>query len=113
MPRAAKRPDLRPSALALEPTFSPEETGAHLGIGATATAELIALGKQFGRELHPTRGGLFPTFLSGKHRRIPLSAIDRHKRHIARANGEAEPPPTLLFDARLVEMSPAKEAVAG
>jgi hypothetical protein len=110
MPRVVKRPDLRPSALALEPTFSPEETGAHLGVGATATAELIALGKQFGRELHPTRGGLWPTFLSGKHRRIPLSAIDRHKRHIARINGEAEPAPTLLIETRLVEVSQPEEA---
>ncbi len=110
MPRVAKRPDLRPGVLALEPTFSPAEAGAHLGLGPTATAELIALGKEFGAALHPTRGGLHPTFLSGKHRRIPLSAIDRHKRHVAQLHGEAPPPPTRLVEARHVGGGPEEAA---
>lgn len=107
MPAALKRPDLRPCGLALEPTFSPAEVGAHLGLGITQMAELIGFGKSYGAKLHPMRGGLHPTFLSGKHRRIPLSAIDRHKRHIARLAGESVPDATRLVSTALVEVEAA------
>lgn len=96
-----KRADLRPSALTLEPTFSPAEVGAHLGLGHNAVAELVAFGRKYGARLHPTRGGLYPTFRGAKLRRIPLSAIDRHKRHMARLHGEDPPPPTVMLDGQL------------
>lgn len=99
MPRVAKRPDLRPSAVELEPTFSPAQVGEHLGLGHNAVAELIAFGRKYGAKLHPKRGGLYPTFRGPKLRRIPLSAIERHKRHMARIHGESEPPATVLVDA--------------
>jgi hypothetical protein len=107
MPR--KRVDLAPAAsgLGLEPTFSPAEAGAHLGLGHNAVAELIAFGRSYGSALHPERGGLWPTFLSGRHRRIPLSALDRHKRHLARLNGETPPPPTSLVLVREVQVEAA------
>jgi len=94
MPRVAKRADLRGSAV-LEPTFSPAEVGAHLGLGHNAVAELIAFGRKFGAKLHPTRGGLYPTFRGAKLRRIPVSALDRHKRHMAALAGDPVPPATL------------------
>lgn len=112
MPRATKRPDLRPSILALEPTFSPEEVGAHLGLEANAMAELVRFGRTYGAALHPTRGGLWPTFRGAKLRRIPLSAIDRHKRHMARVSGEAVPPATLLIKADLVTAEVPREVAA-
>lgn len=110
MPRVAKRPDLRPGSLELEPTFSPAQVGAHLGLGATQVAELIALGKTHGAKLHPTRGGLWPTFRGAKHRRIPLSALDRHKRHLARVAGETEPPATMLVQTALVSAEQSEAA---
>lgn len=112
MPRATKRPALAQSALSLEPTFSPEETGAHLGLGHNAIAELIAFGRQYGAKLHPTRGGLYPTFLSGRLRRVQLSAINRHKRHMARLAGESPPPATLLVESRPVEVEAAQPEAA-
>jgi len=103
MSRAAKRPDLNPSALRPEPTFSPKEIGAHLGIGHNAVSELIQFGRKYGPKLHPTRGGLYPTFKGAKHRRIPLSALDRHKRHMARINGDPELPATVLIEVRQLQ----------
>lgn len=92
-------PNLRPS-VELEPTFSLGQTAQHLGCGRTAVSELVALGKAYKSKLHPTRGGLWPTFkISHKNRRVPLSAIDRHKRHMARLAGEPEPPATLVVQA--------------
>ena len=96
---ARRRITLTPaSALQLEPTFSPDEVGAHLGLCPRAVAELISFGLTYGNKLHPTRGGLYPTFKGAKLRRIPLSAIDRHKRHMARVNGETEPPATIVHE---------------
>lgn len=84
----------------LEPTFSIKETGQHLGLGDRAVRELIALGLEHGARLHPTRGGLWPTFKAGhKSRRVTLAAIERHKRHQARLHGEPEPAGTIWTDA--------------
>jgi len=70
----------------LEPTFSVAEVAAHFGCGRWQVQQLVHLGRVHGQALHPTRGGLWPTFKpSHKSRRIPLSAIERHKRHMAQA----------------------------
>ena len=98
------RVNLKPSGLALEPTFSLEEVGDHLGIEHSALAELVAFGRKYGAKLHPTRGGLYPTFRGPKHRRVPLSALDRHKRHMARVHGEPVPEPTRLIEIRPMEV---------
>jgi transposase len=71
----------------LEPTYSLDEVAAHFGQSKRQIAELVELGRLYGVALHPTRGGLHPTFKpSHKSRRIPLSAIERHKRHMAKAH---------------------------
>lgn len=76
---------------ALEPTYSIEETAARFGCERTQIHELINLGKIHGRELHPIRGGLYPTFKpSHKSRRIPLSAIERHEAHMARVHDHVD-----------------------
>lgn len=88
------------STAVLEPTFSLEETANHLGCGRTTVAALVKLGKCYKAKLHPQRGGLWPTFkVSHKIRRVPLSAIDRHKQHMARLAGEPLPPSTVLHHA--------------
>lgn len=85
------------STAALEETFSLGETAKHLGCGRTAVAALVNLGKEYKDKLHPTRGGLWPTFkVSHKNRRVPLSAIERHKRHMAKLSGEPVPPATII-----------------
>ena len=89
--------------LCLELTFSPAAVGKHLGIGPTAVQELINYGLKYKAHLHPTRGGLYPTHKYAKFRRIPLSAIERHKRHMARLDGIQELPPTLLVECKYVE----------
>jgi len=91
--------------LSLEPTFSPEEVGKHLGLGATAVQELVNYGLKYKAHLHPTRGGLYPTFKGAKLRRIPLSAIERHKRHMARLDGVQGIPPTPFVEYKYVECS--------
>lgn len=69
----------------LEPTYSMEEVAQHFGCNVWQVNQLVRLGRTHGQALHPTRGGLYPTFKpSHKSRRIPLSAIERHKRHMAR-----------------------------
>lgn len=71
----------------LEPTFSLDEVAQHFGQSKRQIAELVELGRRHGQALHPTRGGLYPTFKpSHKSRRIPLSAIERHKRHMSRVH---------------------------
>ena len=71
----------------LEPTYSLEEVAAHFGQTKWQVAKLVKLGLAHGSALHPTCGGFWPTFKpSHKSRRIPLSAIERHKRHMARAH---------------------------
>lgn len=71
----------------LEPTYSLDEVAAHLGCSKRQVAQLVELGIQHGQALHPTRGGFFPTFKpSHKSRRIPLSALERHLRHMARVH---------------------------
>lgn len=88
--------DLKPSGLELEPTFSPAQVGKHLGLGRTAVFELMDLGRQH-KGCHPRRGGLWPTFkATHKSRRIPLSAIERHKQHLAKLEGVRHLPATLL-----------------
>lgn len=75
----------------LEPTYSVQETAARLGCGAWQVNELIGLGRKHREQLHPTRGGLWPTFKpSHKCRRIPLGAIQRHERHMARVHDRVE-----------------------
>lgn len=78
------RPDFRQAAAPLEATYSLAEVREHLGIGETALHELLYLGKRC-KGVHPLKGGLFPTFkLSHKKRRVPASAIERHKAHMLR-----------------------------
>lgn len=72
------------SAEPLEPTYSTQETRAYLGCGKTQVFELIKLGERY-KGCHPTRGGLYPTFkASHKNRRVPLSAIEQHTRHVSK-----------------------------
>lgn len=74
----------------LEPTYSLDEVACHFGQSKRQIAELVELGRRHGQALHATRGGLYPTFKpSHKSRRIPLSAIERHKRHMARVHDGA------------------------
>lgn len=74
----------------LEPTYSVEETAEYLGCGKWQVQQLVRLGVRYGAALHPSRGGLHPTFKpSAKARRIPLSAIERHKAHMARVHDGA------------------------
>lgn len=74
----------------LEPTYSLAEVAEHFGQSKRQIAELVELGRRHGQALHPSRGGLYPTFKpSHKSRRIPLSAIERHKRHMARVHDGA------------------------
>lgn len=85
------------STASLEVTFSLNDTAKHLGCGRTTVSDLVKLGKTYKEKLHPMRGGLWPTFkVSHKNRRVPLSAIDRHKRHMAKLAGEPLPPPTVV-----------------
>lgn len=71
----------------LEPTYSVDEVADHFGQGKWQIQELVKLARIHGQSLHPTRGGLFGTFKpSYKARRIPRSAIERHKRHMARVH---------------------------
>lgn len=70
----------------LEPTFSPAEVAVHFGCTVWQVMQLVKLGRVHGAALHPTRGGLWPTFkASHKSRRVPLAAVERHKRHMERA----------------------------
>ena len=71
--------------MTLEPTFSAAQVGAHLGLSRSGVHVLRCLGDQYGRDLHPSRGGLWPSFLGGSRtRRFPLGAVERHKSHLAR-----------------------------
>jgi len=71
----------------LEPTYSVEEVAQHFGCTRWQINALVQLGLKHGQTLHTKRGGLYPTFKpSHKSRRIPLSAIERHKRHMARVH---------------------------
>jgi transposase len=82
------RPDLRESREPLEPTYSVGEVAEHFGCGIVQVYRLIGYGRKYRSRLHPTRGGLWPTFkVSHKCRRIPLSAIERHKRRMAQLEG--------------------------
>lgn len=70
----------------LEPTYSPAEVADHFGCSVWQVMQLVRLGRVHGAALHPLRGGFWPTIkVSHKCRRIPLSAIERHKRHMERA----------------------------
>lgn len=74
----------------LEPTYSVDETAQHLGCTRWQVHELIALGTKHGERLHPRRGGLYPTFkTSHRNRRVPLTAIERHKQHMERVHDAA------------------------
>lgn len=71
----------------LEPTYSIDEVAGYFGTSKGVITKLVRYGLQYGARLHPTRGGLWPTFKpTHKSRRIPLSAIERHK---ARMDKEA------------------------
>jgi len=68
----------------LEPTVSIAEVAEHFGCSGWQVSQLVRLGLRYGAALHPTRGGLFPTFkVSHRCRRISLSAIARHKAAMA------------------------------
>ncbi len=63
-----------------EPTYSVAEVAQRWGCGVWAVHQKIALGRKHGESLHPTRGGLWPTYKAlHKGRQIPLSAIERHE----------------------------------
>jgi transposase-like protein len=84
------RADLGPAAVALEATYSVAEVAEHFGCSAWQVHQLVRLGRAHGARLHPTRGGLWPTFLpSRKCRRIPASAIARHLAHMERRSRAA------------------------
>lgn len=79
MARVTPRPDLGQAAVPLEPTYSREEVAEHFGCDISQVDRLIRMGRR-----KPYRGGLWPTFkVSHKCRRIPLSAIERHKQFMA------------------------------
>jgi hypothetical protein len=102
-PRGKRTPSiLDPVKLCLEPTFSLAEVGKYLGIENTAMHELIKFGESYGAKLHPARGGLYPTYKGPKHRRIPLSAIQRHLRHMARLGGTTDLPLIKLVEIKYV-----------
>lgn len=68
----------------IEPMLSLAQVRERLGCGITRMHELINLGLRH-QGLHPTLGGLWPTFkLSHKCRRVPLGAIVRHEEHMLR-----------------------------
>lgn len=63
----------------LEPTFSVAQVAEFFGCGQWAVHQLVKYGRKYGKSLHPTRGGLWPTYRPlRKCRRIPQAAIDRH-----------------------------------
>lgn len=73
----------------IEPRYTLQQTRQLLGCGGTRLKELLKLGREYGPKLHPTKGGLWPTYkLSHKCRMVPASAIERHTRHQARRFGE-------------------------
>lgn len=92
---AAERLDLSPEKLKqiakqwfVEPTYSIDQVAAHLGCSKATVNKLVRYGLWFGEKLHSQRGGLYPTFKAfGYSRRIPLSAIEHHKAHLARVHG--------------------------
>jgi hypothetical protein len=110
MARKRRASFLDPARFCLEPTFSPAEVGNHLGLEHTAVQELINFGIKYGKALHPQRGGLYPTFKGAKLRRIPLSAIERHKRHMARLEGLTNLPPTPLVEIKYATVEEAAQA---
>jgi len=68
--------------------LSPDDLAAAWGVSRWEIYQLIRLGTEHGARLHPERGGLFPTVkLSHKVRRIPLEAVERHLRFMARPRG--------------------------
>lgn len=74
-----------PATGLLEKTVSIEEAAAHLGCGRWQVNEFLKHGARYGRALHPWRGGIFGSFkVSHKCRRITVTAIEAHKRHLAR-----------------------------
>lgn len=76
---------------ALEPTYTIDETAAFLRCSPWQINKLVALGKRHGARLHPTLGGLWPTFKpSHKTRLVPLSAINGHLQHMARVHDHRE-----------------------
>ncbi len=81
--------DMRQAAAPLEATYSTAEVMAHLGIKRTKLDELLALGRKHGRALHPLKGGLYPCFkVSHKVVRVTATAIEAHKRHMERLDGD-------------------------
>lgn len=76
---------------ALEPTYTIAETAQYLRCTPWQINKLVALGKRYGTRLHPTLGGLWPTFKpSHKTRLVPLSAIRGHLQHMARVHDRRE-----------------------
>jgi hypothetical protein len=63
--------------------LSPAEVGARLGLGKTAVARLIFIGREC-RGRHPIWGGLWPVFKLGRARRVPAAAVEAHLEHMTR-----------------------------
>jgi len=110
-PEAAPKPKYIPKhapRYELEPTFSPKQVGEHLGLTHNAVQELINFGLTYGPRLHPTRGGLYPTFKGAKKRRVPYMAIERHKRHMAKLEGQRNLPATNLVELKIYTLEKAE-----
>ena len=60
-----------------EKLMTPREVGELLGLGKTAVARLIFLGRSC-RGRHPLWGGLWPVFKLGHSRRVAVSAVQAH-----------------------------------
>ena len=96
----------------MKPTISTEEARAQLGIGETELCRLIWLGKKF-RGLHPTQGGLYPTYkLSHKNRRITIEAIHAHMEHKRRLEEDPKWAAQMKAKARTVDNTPYGRRVA-
>lgn len=65
------------------PALTPRAVGDRLGLGKTAVARLIFLGREC-RGRHPIWGGLWPVFKLGRARRVPLAAVVAHVEHMTR-----------------------------
>lgn len=86
-----RRPDFQTKQILrapLERTYSLPQVRELLGVGRTRLHELLKIG-QAQKGLHPTRGGLWPTYkISWKSRRVPEGAIHRYLEHMQRLESD-------------------------
>ncbi len=84
--------------------MTPREVGVALGLGKTAVARLIFLGREC-KGRHPLWGGLWPVFKLGRARRVAAAAVSAHLAHVSRLEGDEA--------ARIVAEARASEAKFG